>query len=173
MTTKALLLQFRALFPDICEVFCFGARAGGCPDKHFGHKRWAPQSAQDFQQGPPPTHEPPYSHRFLEGDPREKKWHLERPGSSKPSSRLHGSQIFTKPQNSEKYEKVKKMVQKTTKRHTKNKVILRRPFAATCGPTVRKCDPKGSQNEVKKRTKKGESISTEQMRPKDAFGVGF
>ena len=42
MRTKALLLQFRALFPDICEVLCFWAIAGGCPDKHFGHKSWHP-----------------------------------------------------------------------------------------------------------------------------------
>ena len=33
---------------------------------------------------------------------------MERPGPSKPSSRLHGSSIFKKSQNSEKYEQIKK-----------------------------------------------------------------
>ena len=42
MRTKALLLQFRVLFPDICEELSFWVVAGGCPDKHFGDKRWAP-----------------------------------------------------------------------------------------------------------------------------------
>ena len=51
MRTKALLLQFRALFPDICEVLCFWAIAGGCPDKHFGHKRWASKFAPIFGRG--------------------------------------------------------------------------------------------------------------------------
>ena len=42
MRTKALLLQFRVLFPDICEGLSFWGVAGGCPDKHFGDKRRAP-----------------------------------------------------------------------------------------------------------------------------------
>ena len=54
---------------------------------------------------------------------------MERPGPSKPSSRPHGSSIFTKSQNSEKYEKVRKSGPKSDPRGG-TKIDFVTPFAS-------------------------------------------
>ena len=54
MRTKALLLQFRGLFPDICEVLCFWAIAGGCPDKHLATRGGPPSPLKISNRVPPP-----------------------------------------------------------------------------------------------------------------------
>ena len=69
---------------------------------------------------------------------------MERPGPSKPSSRLHGSSIFTKSQNSEKYEKARKRGPKSDPQGAGNRlgdpICLRvGGLAAPPGTNMRPC----------------------------------